>query len=127
MSNFIGISSTCTSNTYSTVAVFFRFREFMMVALYHVFSGAFDFLIGHSVPSTITLVVGNFNLKPDGAKCRTSSWDGHILSLRHCLDFNKIHVYTIFLTLSVISTVKKSKSWCVPLDRQCNGTHQTGN
>jgi len=35
------------------------------------------FLIGHSVPSTITLVVVNLALKPSGAKKCTTSQSGH--------------------------------------------------
>ena len=40
--------------------------------------GDLGFLIGHSVPSTITLVVWNLALKPSGAKKRTTSRSGHV-------------------------------------------------
>ena len=58
--------------------------------------GAFGFLIGHSVLSIMTLVVGNFDLKSDGLKYLTRFLDGHILISRHCLAINIIHVKIIF-------------------------------
>ena len=40
-------------------------------------TGCLGFIIGHSVPSTITLVLENFVLKDDGEKYLTQSLDGH--------------------------------------------------
>ena len=72
--------------------------------------------MGHSVPSTIILVVGYFALKSLGAKYLTKLLDGQIFASLHCFDMKIIHVQTIFLTL--ISEIEK-KSWkfeicCVP-------------
>jgi len=46
--------------------------------------GNFSFLVRHSVPSTVTLVVRNLALKPSGANKHTTSRSGHSDTSLHC-------------------------------------------
>jgi hypothetical protein len=53
--------------------------------------GALGCLIGHSVPSTIILAVGNIALMSVGAKYLTKLPGGQLFASLHCHDMKSIH------------------------------------
>ena len=68
------------------------FIVFLFLYVVYVDFWQFWFLGGHSVPWTITLVVGNLALELSGATKQTTSWSGHRDTSLHSNDMEEVHV-----------------------------------